>query len=439
MQAEIFEKLKKDEIKFISLQFADLFGVVKEIVIPVSKLEDAIENGLWFDGSSIEGFARIHESDLFLKPDLSTYSVIPWIKGEGKTACFICDIYSHNGKPFERDARYILKKTISELRKENFEYNVGPEIEFYIFRREDTAKTLPMDQGSYFDLTSHEGYKFIKEVIISLRNFEINVETSHHEVGNGQYEIDFKYGSALKIADRLLKLKYTIKKIAQMYGLHATFMPKPIMDAPGSGMHVHQSLIDTETGKNLFYNRRDKYKLSKIAYGFIAGQMKYVKEMCAILSPTVNSYKRLVSGFEAPCYITWGSMNRSSLIRVPKWLKKESARIELRCPDSSCNPYLAFAIMAKGGLEGIKNDLTPPNPIEENVYKMEESLINEKNIEVLPNSLWEAIEEMKSSKIVYETLGKSLFEKYIEIKTREWNEYKRQVTLWEIEKYMEMY
>ncbi|HEC75841.1 MAG TPA: glutamine synthetase, partial [Thermoplasmatales archaeon] len=196
---------------------------------------------------------------------------------------------------------------------------------------------------------------------------------------------------------------------------------------------------DTETGKNLFYNRRDKYKLSKIAYGFIAGQMKYVKEMCAILSPTVNSYKRLVSGFEAPCYITWGSMNRSSLIRVPKWLKKESARIELRCPDSSCNPYLAFAIMAKGGLEGIKNDLTPPNPIEENVYKMEESLINEKNIEVLPNSLWEAIEEMKSSKIVYETLGKSLFEKYIEIKTREWNEYKRQVTLWEIEKYMEMY
>lgn len=439
MQSEIFERLKKDKIKFISLQFSDLFGVVKEIVTPATKLEDIIENGLWFDGSSIEGFARIHESDLFLKPDLSTYSVIPWIKEGEKTACFICDVYSHEGKPFERDARYILKKIISELRKENLEYNVGPEIEFYIFRETNKNKPVPMDYGSYFDLTSHEGYKFIREVITSLRNFEINVETSHHEVGGGQYEIDFEYGPALKIADRVLRLKYTIKKIAQMHELQATFMPKPIMDAPGSGMHVHQSLIDAETGKNLFYDGKDKYKLSKIAYSFIAGQMKYIKEMCAILSPTVNSYKRLVSGFEAPCYITWGSMNRSSLIRVPKWLKEKSARIELRCPDSSCNPYLAFAVMAKSGFEGIRNNLTPPPPVEENVYKMEEGLINEKNIEMLPTSLWEALEEMKSSKIVYETLGKSLFGKYIEIKTREWNEYKRQVTSWEIEKYMGLY
>jgi glutamine synthetase len=439
MQAEILKKLEKDGIEFISLQFADLLGVVKEIIIPLSKLEDVLEHGLWFDGSSIEGFARIYESDLFLKPDLSTYSVIPWLAENGKTACFICDIYNHNGKPFERDARYILKKTISEIRKEGFEYNVGPEVEFYLFRKDDKTKTLPMDYGSYFDMTSHEGYRFIKEIIKSLKNFKINVETSHHEVGEGQYEIDFEYGPALQIADKLLMLKYTLKKIAQMYGLQATFMPKPIMNAPGSGMHVHQSLFDVKTGKNLFHDQEDKYKLSKIAYNFTAGQMKYIKEICAILCPTVNSYKRLISGFEAPVYITWGSMNRSSLIRVPKWSKEKSARIELRCPDSSCNPYLAFAVMLRAGFEGIKNNLMPPEPVEENVYKMEDSRLNEKNIDILPNSLWEALEELKSSKIVYETLGKSLFEKYIEIKTKEWNEFKMQVTAWEIKKYLEIY
>ncbi len=439
MQVEILKKLEEDGIEFISLQFADLLGVVKEIIIPFSKLEDVLEHGLWFDGSSIEGFARIYESDLFLKPDLSTYSVIPWLTENGKTACFICDIYNHDGKPFERDARYILKKTISEIRKEGFEYNVGPEIEFYLFRKDDKTKTLPMDYGSYFDMTSHEGYRFIKEIIKSLKNFKINVETSHHEVGEGQYEIDFEYGPALQIADKLLMLKYTLKKIAQMHGLQATFMPKPIMNAPGSGMHVHQSLFDVETGKNLFHDQEDKYKLSKIAYNFTAGQMKYIKEICAILCPTVNSYKRLISGFEAPVYITWGSMNRSSLIRVPKWSKEKSARIELRCPDSSCNPYLAFAVMLRAGFEGIKNNLTPPEPVEENVYKMEDNRLNEKNIDILPNSLWEALEELKSSKIVYETLGKSLFEKYIEIKTKEWNEFKMQVTGWEIKKYLETY
>ncbi len=435
----ILKKVKEDNVEFISLQFADLLGVVKEIVIPANKIEDILKHGLWFDGSSIEGFARIHESDLFLKPDVSTYSIIPWLSDNGTTACFICDIYNNDGSHFERDARYVLKKMVDMAHKKNFEYNVGPEIEFYLFKRDKENRIVPTDYGSYFDMTSHEGYEFIKKIIKSLKNFGINVETSHHEVGKGQYEIDFRYGPAVQIADKLLMLKYTIKKIAQMHGLNATFMPKPIMMAPGSGMHVHQSLFDIVTGENLFYDKNDRYNLSEIAYNFIAGQMKYVKEICAILCPTVNSYKRLISGFEAPCYITWGSMNRSSLIRIPKWSRKESARVELRCPDSSCNPYLAFAIMLKTGMEGIEKNMKPPDAIEEDVYKMDIDVLGKKNIETLPSSLWEALQEMKFSKIVSETLGKSLFQKYIDIKTKEWNEFKIQVTNWEIKKYIETY
>jgi len=435
---EILKRVKEDNIEFVSLQFADLLGVVKEVIIPVNKLEEAIKYGTWFDGSSIEGFARIYESDLFLKPDLSTYSIIPWLVDNGATACFICDIYNNDGTPFERDGRYILKKMLSIAREKGFEYNVGPEVEFYLFKK-DVNNFSPTDYESYFDMTSHEGYKFIKEIIKDLKNFGINVEASHHEVGKGQYEIDFKYGPALQIADKLLMLKYTIKKVAQMYNLVATFMPKPIMGAPGSGMHIHQSLLDPVSGENLFHDERDKYNLSKTAYNFLAGQIKYIKEMCAILCPTINSYKRLISGFEAPVYITWGSMNRSSLIRIPKWSKKDSARIELRCPDSSCNPYLAFAVMLKAGLRGIENNLMPPEAIEENVYKMDEKMLKDKHIETLPNSLFEALQEMKTSKLVYETLGGSLFQKYMEIKMKEWNEFKIEVTQWEIEKYMEKY
>lgn len=435
----ILQKVRKEKVEFISLQFTDLLGVIKEVVIPSEKLDGALEHGVWFDGSSIEGFARIQESDLFLKPDLTTYSVIPWLTENGKTARLICDIWRPNGKPFEGDPRFILKKAINEAQKNGFEYNVGPEPEFYLFKQNEEKIDNPMDFGSYFDISSHEGFKVIHEIVSALKQFGMEVETSHHEVGEGQYEIDFNYGSALETADKLLTLKYTVKKIAQAHDLKATFMPKPIEGAAGSGMHIHQSLF--KNGKNVFYDKNDKYGLSKIAYNFIAGQLKNVKAMSAILCPTVNSYKRLVSGFEAPVYITWAGMNRSSLVRIPKWFQQNpnSARIELRCPDPACNPYLSFAIMLKTGLEGVKEKIMPPKPVEENVYQMEDEVLINKSIDTLPTSLWEALDEMKKNKIIQEGLGEDFCKKYIDIKTKEWTEFKTQVTSWEIDKYLDVY
>ncbi|MCD6398650.1 MAG: type I glutamate--ammonia ligase [Candidatus Aenigmarchaeota archaeon] len=434
----ILDKIKKDRVKFISIQFSDLFGVVKEIIIQSKDIKEALENGIWFDGSSIEGFARIEESDLFLRPDPKTYSIVPWSVDNGKTARMICDVFRPNGKPFEGDPRYILKKIIAKAGSMNFEYNVGPEPEFYIFKNVE-SKIEPIDRKSYFDFSSNGSYDLIKQIIESLKMFGINVETSHHEVGNGQYEIDFNYGPALSIADRLITLKYTVKKIAQMNELKATFMPKPIKKFPGSGMHVHQSLFINE--KNIFYDKNDKYNLSEIAYNFIGGQMNNIKSMCAILCPTINSYKRLVSGFEAPIYITWSRMNRSALVRVPKWFntKPNSARIELRCPDSTSNPYLAFAVMLKAGLEGIDKKMRPPDPIEDNVYGFDSKTLAEKNIGVLPTSLEESLNELKKAGFIRELFGEETFDKYIKIKKSELSEFKRQVTNWEIKKYFDSY
>ena len=437
----VLEQAEKDDIKFITLQFTDLLGVIKEVIIPIEELEDALTDGVWFDGSSIEGFARIQESDLFLKPDAATYAVVPWLTEDGKAARLVCDIYRSDGKPFEGDPRFILKQAAAEAAKEGYEYNVGPELEFYLFRTDEAKRTTPIDYGGYFDLSSHEGYKAIKKIIAALENFGIRVEASHHEVGLGQYEIDFHYGPCLDIADKVVTLKYTAKKIAQMYNLHATFMPKPIMDKPGSGMHAHQSLFDIKTKTNVFYDKEHKYNLSKIAYNFIAGQIKHINAMCAILCPTVNSYKRLVSGFEAPVYVTWAAMNRSALIRVPKWFRqrKDAARIELRCPDPACNPYLAFAVMLKAGLDGIKNDLQPPEPVEENIYQLDGESLVKKNIGLLPTSLAEALDALKKDKVLQETLGQHLFERYIDVKTKESDEFKKQVTNWEIETYLDIF
>jgi len=438
---KVLEQAEKDHIKFITLQFTDLLGVIKEVIIPVEQLEDALTDGVWFDGSSIEGFARIQESDLFLKPDTATYAVVPWLTEDGKTARLICDSYRADGNPFEGDPRFILKQAAAEAAKEGYEYNVGPEPEFYLFKANDIERTTPIDYGSYFDLSSHEGYKAIKKIIAALDNFAIEVETSHHEVGFGQYEIDFHYGNCLDIADKVVTLKYSAKKIAQMHNLHATFMPKPIMDKPGSGMHIHQSLFDVKTKTNAFYDKEHQYNLSKVAYNFIAGQIKHINAICAILCPTVNSYKRLVSGFEAPVYVTWAAMNRSALLRVPKWFRqrKEAARIELRCPDPACNPYLAFAVMLKAGLDGIKNDLQPPEPVEENIYQLDGESLVKKNIGLLPTSLAEALDALKKDKILQETLGDHLFERYIDVKTKEWDEFKKQVTTWEIETYLDIF
>jgi glutamine synthetase len=438
---KVLEQVKKDDIKFITLQFTDLLGVAKEVIIPVEELGDALANGVWFDGSSVEGFARIQESDLFLQPDAATYAVVPWLTEDGRTARFICDIYGSDGKPAEGDPRYVLKRAVAEAAKEGFDYLVGPEPEFYLFRTGTEKRTSPLDLGGYFDLSSHEGYKVIKRIIAALENFGIQVETSHHEVGQGQYEIDFQYGSCLDIADKVLTLKYCAKKIAQMHNLHATFMPKPIMGAAGSGMHTHQSLFDLKAKTNAFFDKGEKYNLSKIARSFLAGQIKHINGMCAILCPTVNSYKRLVSGFEAPVYITWAAMNRSALLRIPKWFKakSEAARIELRCPDPACNPYLAFAVMLKAGLDGVKNNLQPPEPVEENIYTLDSESLVEKNIDVLPGSLNRALYELKKDTLLRETLGEHLFERYVDVKTREWDEFKKQVTSWEIDTYLDTF
>ena len=438
---KLVEQVKKDEIGFVTLQFTDLLGVTKEIIIPVEELEDAARDGVWFDGSSVEGFARIQESDLFLKPDLNTFAVVPWLTDEGKTARFICDIYRPDGKPFEGDPRFVLKQALAEAERAGFVFNVGPEPEFYLFKTDSEKRTVPIDYGSYFDLSSHEGYKVIKKIVAALENFGIRVETSHHEVGLGQYEIDFHYGHCLDIADKVVTLKFSAKKIAQMYNMRATFMPKPIMGAAGSGMHIHQSLFDTKAKTNAFYDKNRKYNLSKVASSFLAGQVKHIKAMCAILCPTVNSYKRLVAGFEAPVYITWAAMNRSALLRVPKWFgaKSEAARIELRCPDPACNPYLAFAVMLSAGLDGFKNNLEPPEPVEENIYQLDGESLVQRNIDVLPGSLAEALDELKKDELIRHVLGEHLYERYIDVKTKEWDEFKKQVTNWEIDTYLDAF
>ncbi len=438
---KVLERAERDDIKFVTLQFTDLLGVTKEVVIPVEGLEGASRNGVWFDGSSVEGFARIQESDLFLKPDMDTYAVVPWRTEDGKTARLICDIYNSDGEPSEGDPRYVLRRAVAEAEEMGFKYNVGPEPEFYLFKTGEKNRTYPLDHGGYFDLASHEGYKVTKQIMAGLESFGMEVEASHHEVGHGQYEIAFKYGECLGIADKVLTLKYTAKRTAQVHDLHATFMPKPIMGSAGSGMHVHQSLFNIETGKNAFYDDDDKYNFSKKAYNFIAGQMKHIKAMSAILCPTVNSYKRLVSGYEAPVYVTWATANRSALLRIPRWFKtnKAAARVELRCPDPSCNPYLAFAIMLRAGLDGIKNDLTPPEPVEENIYQLDEESRKNKNIDLLPTSISQAMHEFKRSELMREVLGEHLFEKYVDVKTKEWDEFRLQVTPWELDTYLDMF
>ncbi len=439
----MLQQVKKDKVEFIQLQFTDILGIVKSLTIPVQHLADSLEHGTWFDGSSIEGFARICESDLFLRPDVTTYAVIPWLtSGHGNTARFICDVYNPDGTPFEGDPRYILKKVVAEAGEMGYEYNTGPELEFFLFRKENgVIRPLPHDKGGYFDLTTDQAYRIRSDMTKTLEHFDINVEASHHEVALGQHEIDFRYGNALKTADSATTLRSVLKAIAQKNDLHATFMPKPISGINGSGMHVHQSLFDVKTGRNAFYDKNDDYKLSRAAYGFIAGQLKHIRGMAAILSPTVNSYKRLTPGYEAPVYISWARINRSALIRVPMYSagRYQSTRIELRCPDPSCNIYLAFAVMLKAGLDGIKNNLTPPDPVEEDVYHFDDAKLRELNIETLPYTLWGALKELRVDSVMQQVLGAHTYERYIEAKTEEWDEYRIQVTQWELDKYLEIY
>ncbi|MFH1291970.1 MAG: glutamine synthetase family protein [bacterium] len=438
---KIVEVCKKQEIKFIELQFSDLLGQLKAITIPITKLETAMENHVWFDGSSIEGFARISESDMYLKLDLDTFAVLPWTKNNGSlTARFICDVYCPDGQPYASDPRYILKKQIQRAKQMGYEYFVGPELEFFILKREN-GKILPLtgDSAGYFDQTYGSAVDLRKQMSSALQALDIDVEALHHEVANSQHEIDFRYDNPLKTADNAISFKYVLKTIADKHDLHVTFMPKPFFGINGSGMHVHQSLF-TNNG-NAFHNPEDQYGLSKIAKKFIAGQLKHIKAMNAILNPTINSYKRLVAGYEAPVYITWGTTNRSALIRIPKINtdKPNSTRAELRCPDPSANPYLAFAVMLASGLDGIEHETMIPTPIEENVYELSSADMRDRKIQTLPPDLYGALRALYKNQVIRDVLGEQTFAKYYHIKMQEWNEFRTAVTDWEKKKYLEIY
>jgi len=437
----VLEKARKENVKFIQLQFTDLHGMIKAVTIPIDKLPECLEKGTWFDGSSIEGFTRICESDMYLKPDPGTYVLLPW-SDSAPTARLICDVYTPDGRPFEGDPRFILKKALKEASEMGYEYNVGPELEFFLFRPKETGEMIPAthDVAGYFDYSPRDlAVNVRNEIIFVLESLGIEVETSHHEVAPGQHEIDFKYGDALTQADRCITFKHAVKSIANKHGLYATFMPKPIFGAAGSGMHVHQSLFDIRTRKNAFYDGADRYKLSSLAKSFIAGQLAHVKGFCAVTAPTVNSYKRLVPGYEAPVYISWARINRSALIRIPKYSpgREQSTRVELRCPDPSSNPYLAFAVMLKAGLDGIKKKMSPPEPVEEDIYELDEQKLQEMNIATLPGSLGEALEELKKDRAIQEALGPHTYPLYLKAKKEEWSSYRIQVTAWEHEQYFE--
>ena len=394
---QVLKRAEKEKIKFVDLWFSDILGSVKNVTIPVKQLRKALQEGIWFDGSSVEGFGRIFESDMYLKPDPDTFTVIPW--GKEKTARFICDVYAPDHKPAPVDPRSILRSNLKRLKAKGMEYYVGAELEFYLFQRDgDRVLPLPHDRVGYFDLGGDLALRIRKKMCDRLDEFGIEVEAGHHEVGRGQHEIDILYAKALKLADNILTARMVIKRVAEEHELYATFMPKPIFGAAGNGMHVHQSIFKGK--KNQFSNPKDSYGLSKLAYNYLAGVLKYMKEISVITSPLVNSYKRLVSGFEAPVYICWGRMNRSALVRVPRWSKKkyDSTRLELRSCDPSANPYLLFASVLRAGLEGISKNLKPPKPVEENVYKIKSDVLKTKGISLLPRSLWEALDYYKKSK-----------------------------------------
>ncbi|VVC00202.1 Glutamine synthetase [uncultured archaeon] len=440
-KSEVLEAVKKENIELLEMQFTDINGAIKSVTIPHHKLEDALERGVWFDGSSIEGFTRICESDMFLEPDAATFAILPWKSGNGhKTARMICDVFMPNGKPFEGDPRGILKKALENAVEMGFDYNTGPELEFFLFRPDENGKIIaaPHDIGGYFDFAPRDSASDVRrDMIFSLENLGLEIEASHHECAFGQQEIDFKYSEALKSADSVIAFKYTAKAVAQMHGLYASFMPKPIFGINGSGMHVHQSLFSK--GKNAFFDQKGKYKLSETALHFIAGQLAHARALAAIVAPTVNSYKRLVPGYEAPVYISWGQTNRSALIRIPSFSpgRESATRAELRCPDPSCNPYLAFAVMLAAGLDGIKNKLEPPEPMEENLYEIDGEQKKKRGIASLPGTLSEAVEEMEKDKVICGTLGEWTTRQFAEMKKAEWDEYRVQVTKWEMERYLE--
>ncbi len=433
---DIIRIVDEENVKFIRLQFADIFGTIKNVTVTRSQLDKVLNNQCMFDGSSIEGFVRIEESDMYLRPDLNSFVIFPFGQELGKTARLICDTYTTNGEPFQGDPRNVLQKVLKEASNMGFSLNIGPELEFFLFNTDEKGNptTQTNDDAGYFDFGPIDsGEDARREMCNVLEKMGYEIEASHHECARGQHEIDFKYDDALTTADNIQTFKLVVKTVAKKHKLHATFMPKPVFGICGNGMHINMSL--SKGGKNAFYDKADKLGLSKTAYHFIAGIMDHIKGIVAVTNPLVNSYKRLVPGYEAPVYIAWSASNRSPLIRIPS-ARGEGTRIELRNPDPSCNPYLAIALLLAAGLEGIRKELMPTESVDMNVYEMSDLERNKYNVESLPNSLENAIEAMEADDFIAKTLGPHVYSQYVNAKKKEWHLYTTRVSQWEIDQYL---
>lgn len=433
---DVIRMIDEYNVRFIRLQFTDILGTLKNVAVTAGQMERALDNKCMFDGSSIEGFVRIEESDMYLRPDLDSFLIFPWNTQYGRVARLICDIYKPDGMPFAGDPRYILKKTLKEAAERGYTYNVGPECEFFLFNTDEFGHptTQTQDTAGYFDLgPSDLGESARRDICLDLEEMGYEIEASHHEFAHAQHEIDFKYSEALLAADRLMTFKMVVKTCADAHGLCATFMPKPLAGNSGSGLHVNMSLF--RNGENVFFDPENKTGLSRTALSFIAGVMSHIRGICAVSNPLVNSYKRLVPGFEAPCHIAWTMSNRSALIRVPAE-RKRSTRAELRNPDPACNPYLTFALLLAAGLDGIDRGLMPPEPAVANIYEMKPEEREQRGMEELPGDLHAALEEMKADPMIRKVLGNHVFDKYVEAKEKEWHDFSHSVTEWEISRYL---
>ena len=438
---EIMHIIKEKNVNFFRLQFVDIFGFLKNIALPLSQIEKALDGKIMFDGSSIEGFVRINESDMYLKPDYDTFVVMPWREKDGSNAArIICDVYKPDGTPFVGCPRNNLKRVLAEAKKLGYTMNVGTEAEFFLFRKDadGRATTITDDVTGYFDVEPDDsGIDCRRKIIKTLEAMGFEIEASHHEVAEGQHEINFKYADALTAADNTVTFKWVVRSIAAEFGLHATFMPKPVFGINGSGMHTNQSLFNLD-GTNAFYDEKGPLELSQVAYKYIAGIMKNAKGFCAVTNPLVNSYKRLVAGYEAPVYVAWSASNRSALVRIPA-SRGMGTRTEVRCPDPTCNPYLAFAMMLGAGLDGIKNDLPVPDAVNVDIFEMTAAEKKEAGIASLPANLYEAVQELKASPIALDALGPHILAKYIEGKEKEWDSFRIAITDWEHNTYLSRY
>jgi glutamine synthetase len=439
LKARILERAETEKVKFLRLQFTDILGTVKNVEIPDRQFEDALNGGIMFDGSSIEGFVRIEESDMYLRPDLDTFAVFPWSNPGGeRVARMICDIHRPDGQPFEGCPRSTLKRVIGLAAERGFSMNAGPEAEFFLFQRRNGIPTTEThDTGSYFDLTPvDQGEDVRREIVLALEAMGFHVEAAHHEVAAGQHEIDFRYDDVLATADNIATFRFVVKNVALRHDLHATFMPKPVFGINGSGMHTHQSLLTN--GKNSFHDSNGPWQLSATCLYYIGGLLRHAKGFCAITNPLVNSYKRLVPGYEAPTNIAWSERNRSPLVRVPA-SRGDATRIELRMPDPSCNPYLALAVMLRSGLDGIEKQIDPGPPVNKNIYKMSHRERRHLRIDELPGNLNDALDELEKDDLIRETLGDHIFNHFIEAKREEWFDYIRHVSPWEVDRYLAAY